>query len=164
MTSDQTTALARALTGGVMRCRQTDAVLACNAVTAAYALTLTEAQATALVETSERTLCETGRIELGPGILGKLILAFCDSPYIGQAQYEETLHALIELFYAFKNETADCLGDDDLIERMKRAFNGECFGSLALLSEQALPALVRQINGRRGARSFADWGEPDDEP
>ena len=97
------------------------------------------------------TLRKTGRIELGDGVAPKLAAAFCDSPYVTKENYEETLHELIELFYGFKNETYDVVGDDALIGYMKRAFDGECHGSLELLSGSVLPALARKLNERRAA-------------
>lgn len=97
------------------------------------------------------TLRKTGRIELGDGVAPKLAAAFCDSPYVTKENYEETLHELIELFYGFKNETYDVVGDDALIGYMKRAFDGECRGSLELLSGSVLPALARKLNERRAA-------------
>ena len=37
------------------------------------------------------------------GVIEKIILAFCDSPYISMHNYEETIHELLEIFYYYKN-------------------------------------------------------------
>ena len=137
---------------GLLQKRQADALLECNAETSAHGLRLTPQQALALARTQAETLRKTGRIELGDGIAPKLAAAFCDSPYVTKENYEETLHELIELFYDFKNETYDVVGDDALIGYMKRAFDGACRGSLELLSGSALPALARKLNERRISR------------
>lgn len=108
---------------GLMQEKQADALLERNGETAAHGLRLTP----------------------------QLAAAFCDSPYVTKENYEETLHELIELFYGFKNETYDVVGDDALIGYMKRAFDGECRGSLELLSGSVLPALARKLNERRAA-------------
>lgn len=142
--------------------KQTDTILACNEKTTAYGLALTEQQAMALANTRADTLKKTGRIEFGGGVTHKLILAFCDSPYISQGNYEDTLHELIDLFYSFKNETSDHVSDDALIAYMKKAFNEECRGSLALLAGNALPALARKINERRGVDPFEKLEATDD--
>ncbi|MDO5785769.1 MAG: DUF6323 family protein [Eubacteriales bacterium] len=112
------------LMGGALIQREpVDTLLACNEKTATYGLALTAQQAIALSNTQEDTLKKTGRIEFGGGVTHKLILAFCDSPYISQINYEDTLHELIDLFYSFKNETSDRVSDDALVAYMKKAFN-----------------------------------------
>ena len=93
-------------------------------------------------------------MELGGGAARAIISAFCDSPYITQEDYAETLQGLIELFYDFKNDTYDRVSDEALIRCMKHAFDGECRGSLELLADEALPELARRLNvcaGERGA-------------
>lgn len=155
--------LAPALMGNaMMQEQQADTILACNEKTAVYGLVLTAPQALALANTWADTLKKTGRIEFGSGVIDRLLLAFCDSPYISRANYEDTLHELIDLFYSFKNETADLVGDDDLIGYMKRAFNEECRGSLELLAGDALPALARRVNERRSADPFGKLEATDD--
>ena len=65
----------------------------------------------------------------------KLIEAFCDSPYIMQSNYEETLEELQDIFYFFKEEAMEQISDDELIEFMKRDFDGKCQGSIVVLLE-----------------------------
>ena len=152
MKEENSYGFALAFTGGaVVQKQQTYAILACNKKTAVYGLALTAQQAAALVSTRADSLKKTGRVEFGSGVIDKLILAFCDSPYISQANYEDTLHELIDLFYEFKNETSDRIGDDALIGYMKKEFNGGCRGSLELLASDALPSLTRRLNERYGA-------------
>lgn len=87
-----------------------------------------------MLERRKETLKDTGRIEFREGIIDKLIKKFCDSPYINQESYAETLYELIEIFYEYKNETIDLITDDELIEFMKKAFDGICQGDLEYLS------------------------------
>lgn len=122
-----------------------DQILKCNEFTAKYGLTLTPKQAMNLVETRCRSLKDNGRIEFGPGIIDKIIKEFCDSPFINQDNYEETLEELIRIFYYYKNETLDKLSDDELIKYMKKAFDGPCQGSLELLSDSELDRLARNV-------------------
>ena len=82
-------------------------VLSCNDITEKYNLLLTNTQAAALVETRVTALKDNGRIEFGAGVIEKIILAFCDSPYISMHNYEETIHELLEIFYYYKNESND---------------------------------------------------------
>ena len=123
-----------------------EALLALNEKTAQYGLTLTEAQAASLAETQSAELKKAGRIELGGGMAEKLVLAFCDSPYVNTANYEQTLHELFECFYAFKNETSDVLSDKTLLIFMRNAFDHVCGGSVEQLSGTVLPDLARHLN------------------
>ena len=86
------------------------------------------------MERRKDVLKETGRIEFREGIIDKLIKEFCDSPYINRENYAETLYELIDIFYEYKNETMDLITDDELIEFMKKSFNGICQGDLEYLS------------------------------
>lgn len=129
-----------------------DGLLSGNAETAEYGLTLTAQEALMLAQTRAEALKAANRVELGGGAARAIISAFCDSPYITQDDYAETLQGLIELFYAFKNDTYDRVSDEALIRCMKRAFDGECRGSLELLADEALPELARRLNVRAGER------------
>lgn len=122
-------------------------ILQLNEMTRQYALTLTEQHAIELVEARSRSLINTGRIEFGGGVIDKIIKEFCDSPYITQENYAETLNELIEVFYYYKNETIDLIADDKLIKNMKICFDGNCKGSLELLKNRELDKIARQIRG-----------------
>lgn len=107
----------------------------CNQYTSKYGLTLSDKQINDLLAKRTEILKEKGRIEFREGILDKLIKEFCDSPYINQSNYIETLHELIEIFYEYKNETMDLITDDELIKFMKNAFDGVCKGDIEYLEE-----------------------------
>lgn len=118
-----------------------------NAISSQFNLSLTRQQVSRLIERRFQALKSTGRIEFGEGILKKLIIAFCDSPYITQKNYEEILGELQDIFYYFKNESGDTLSDDELIEAMNIVFDGRAQGSLEYLSGTALKNLCRMIRG-----------------
>lgn len=82
-------------------------MLACNEEIEKYGLALTKQQALALVQTRTNALKEHKRIELNSGIVDKLTLAFCDSPYIEKDIYEDILHDLI-LYFVLKLFIIDC--------------------------------------------------------
>lgn len=106
----------------------------CNEYTSQYGLVLSDNQINNLLERRKETLNETGRIEFREGIIDKLIREFCDSPYINQENYAKTLYELIEIFYEYKNETMDSITDEELIEFMKKSFDGIAEGDLEYLS------------------------------
>ena len=106
----------------------------CNEYKSKYGLVLSDNQISNILERRKEILKETGRVELREGIIDKLIKEFCDSPYINQENYAETLYELIEIFYEYKNETMDLITDDELINFMKKSFDGICQGDLEYLS------------------------------
>lgn len=120
---------------------------ACNELSIHFGLALTGQQMLRLTEQRFQALKSTGRIEFGEGVLKKLVIAFCDSPYITQSNYEETLSELQDIFYYFKSESGDTLSDDELIEAMKSVFDGKAQGSLEYLAGTALENLCRIIRG-----------------
>jgi len=120
-------------------------VLLCNNITADYSLVLSEEQALELVETRSYSLKNVGRVEFGGGIIEKVILTFADSPYISQYRYAEFLNELVEIFYYFKNETLDLMSDDDLINYMKKYFDGVCQGSLNQLKDRELERMAKNV-------------------
>lgn len=116
----------------------------CNDFTCRFGLFLSESQIQSLVEQVFTALQETGRIEFGQGILKRLVYEFAPSPYIMQANYEDTLLELLDIFYYFKNDSLDMLSDDELIILMAKYFNA-CQGSLDYLRETALSELCRSV-------------------
>lgn len=123
----------------------------CNAVTKKYGLCLSGADINLLVQRRQETLRASGRVEFGGGILGKLALAFCDSPYLQQAEYATTLDTLQALFYQFKTACREQLTDDELIDAMRLVYNEVSRGDtdfLASLDSETLCAIARTGNLR----------------
>ena len=116
----------------------------CNELTIKFGLFLSVQQIQSLIERRFEALKDTGRIEFGQGILKKLIIEFCDSPYITQDNYEDTILELQDSFYYFKNESNDKISDEELISFMKRNFDGVCQGSLEYLGDMTLEDLCRK--------------------
>lgn len=116
-----------------------------NEHTAEYGLVLSETDAKQLLQERKASLLERNRIEFGEGILPKLIDTFCDSPYIYQSNYVETITRLQDIFYEYKNESMDRITDDELLELMEASFHGESQGSLDYLEETLLEDFTRKI-------------------
>lgn len=135
-------------------------ILECNKYTAKFGLALSQIEAQELIETRAEALVSNGRIEFGGGVIDKIIKEFCDSPFLYQGNYAETLHDLIETFYYFKNESLDGLSDDKLIFLMKKYFDSNCRGSIELLQNRELEAIARNI--RFGFHDYEDIYDRDD--
>jgi len=124
------------------------AVQECNSYTGKFGLVLSDKEALELLRRRREVLKEEERFEMQGGILPKLIYEFCDSPYIYQNNYVETIDELQRIFYLYKNESQDELSDDELIAYMKTYFDEECGGSLDYLEETSLYELCQ--NRRTG--------------
>ncbi|HWQ77490.1 MAG TPA: DUF6323 family protein [Anaerovoracaceae bacterium] len=120
-------------------------IISCNQATSRYGLILKESEAAELANTRSEALEKVGRIEFSGGVINKLITEFCDSPYLNQSNYAETLNELVETFYYFKNETLDEFDDDELIAMMKKSFNHSCRGSVDLMQTRDLEILARGV-------------------
>ena len=135
-------------------------LVATNEKSQEYGLVLTQKDAIELIETRNFSLKSLDRIEVGSGVIEKIVTAFCDSTFILQSNYTEILHELIDTFYYMKNETLDLIGDDELIEIMKDIFENRCRGSLELLQGRELETLARNI--RFGIKDYKVIDEKDD--
>lgn len=120
-------------------------VLECNNKTDKFGLVLTEEEAKRLMLGRKAYLADSQRIELGEGILPKIIHYFCDSQYINQDNYVDSLDQLQEIFYMYKNETEDRLTDDELLEFMRQQFEEICFGDFDYLSDTCLERYARAL-------------------
>ncbi|MGN1312504.1 MAG: DUF6323 family protein [Bacilli bacterium] len=116
-----------------------------NKTTEKYGLTLTKEQAIDLVNNRNIILKEVGRIELGGGILEKLIYEFCDSPYLYKDEYLDILEELTYIFYEYREEFDGKLTDEQIIKYMKNKFDTTCNGSLELLAYKELEDLKEHL-------------------
>ena len=133
-------------------------IVKCNDFTEQYGLVLTQRQAAALQETRMAALQKSGRVELGGGVVEKLIYAFCDSPYLTKESYESVLHTLTEVFYYYKNEMLDRVTDDELIRLMRKYFDR--YGSTEWLIGTALERMAQNIRAGRPIEEDVDDNPP----
>ncbi|KOM98754.1 hypothetical protein ACP49_05170 [Clostridium botulinum] len=133
-------------------------IIQCNELTREYGLKLSEKDIKEIIDTRNIALQKSGRIEFNGQIINKIITSFCDSPYISQYNYSETINELVEIFYNYKNETLDYISDDELIEIMKENFDNYCQGSLEILEGKALYRIANNIKN-----GFKDYTNLDNE-
>jgi len=130
-----------------------------NEYTAGFNLTLSESEIREIVVSRSEALKAAGRVELGGSILPKLIRAFCDSPFITQESYAQTLCELQEAFYYYKSESMDSFSDDELIEYMVKVYNGRAQGSAEYLESTSLETLARYARNGFDERDADDAGD-----
>lgn len=135
-------------------------VLDTNQYTRRFGLTLTQEDARLLVQERTESLKTQQRIEFGEGILPKIIYAFCDSAYITQHNYRDTLIRLQDIFFLYKNEMLDEITDDELLEFMKEQFEGVCCGDPDYLEGTCLDLFAQAIrSGYSGYQQSQGRGE-----
>lgn len=135
-------------------------VMKTNQTTAKYGLVLSESDAKLIVAEHSHALREQRRVEFGQGIAGKIIYEFCDSVYIDQNNYVDTVIQLQEIFYLYKNEMLDEITDDELLHFMKEQFETVCFGDLEYLQGTCLNNFAQAIRaGYDGFRRSQGYGE-----
>ena len=120
-------------------------VIATNQVTEKFGLVLSEEDAKLLVNEKSESLKEQKRIEYGESILPKIIYEFCDSDYISQRNYVETIGRLQDIFFLYKNEMMDEISDDELLHFMKEQFETVCYGDLEYLESTCLDVFAQAI-------------------
>lgn len=135
-------------------------ILQTNERTEAYGLSLTPSEAEMLLDERRKTLKCEQRVELGESILPKLIQTFASSRYIMQSNYCESLIRLQEIFFAYKNEMADELTDEELLNIMQELFETVCAGDLDYLAGTCLEIFAQAVRaGYRGYQQTVGRGE-----
>ena len=109
---------------------QLSKVMETNEYAEQFGLSLSHQDAQLILENRKMALREQRRVEFGEGIVPKIIHAFCDSDYLDQNHYVDTIIRLQEIFYLYKNEMNDEITDDELIHLMKEQYERICFGDL----------------------------------
>ena len=131
-----------------------------NQITEKFGIVLSEQDARCLVEQRNSALQEQRRIEFGKSIIPKIIQEFCDSAYIDQGNFVETIGRLQEIFFLYKNEMMDEITDDELLHFMKEQFETICYGDLEYLEGTCLSNFAHAIRaGYRGYSETDGYGE-----
>lgn len=145
---------------------QLEKMIETNQAAGQYGLVLSEEEAKLILEEKNNTLREQKRVEFSGGITPKIIYEFCDSDFISQDNYVETIVRLQEIFYLFKNEMEDEITDDELLHLMKEQYEQICFGDLDYLEgtclnlfSQAIRAGYQGYQKSEGHQEYAKFDE-----
>ena len=141
-------------------------VMKTNEETERFGLALTEQDARLILKERNNVLAEQRRVEFGEGIAAKIIYEFCDSDYIDQNHYVDTIICLQEIFYLYKNEMLDEITDDELLHLMKEQFEQLCFGDLDYLEGTCLAQFSQAVragyDGYKGSDGYGEYSKFDD--
>ena len=124
---------------------QITSIMNANVRTEKFGLVLSQEDARALMAEKRETLLEERRVELGESIVPKIIDTFCDSPFISQNNYLQTLISLQRIFFEYKNEMNDEITDDELLHFMKEQFDSVCYGDTEYLETTCLDIFARAV-------------------
>lgn len=139
---------------------QVGKIIETNRATAQYGLSLTEEEAKLILRERTDSLREQKRVEFGDSITPRIIYEFCDSDFIDQNNYVETIIRLQEIFYLYKNEMLDEISDDELLHLMKEQFEEICFGDLDYLEGTCLNIFSQAVRaGYGGYKASAGHGQ-----
>jgi hypothetical protein len=122
----------------------TQEVMLTNEIAEAYGLYLSQQNSREIITARNDILKSYERVEIDIEITRKIIMQFCSSPYLQQAEYMDTIIQLQELFHYIKNELDDDIGDDALIEELAALYNHKCFGDIELLEGRETERIIRQ--------------------
>jgi len=104
---------------------------ALNKHTEQFGIVLSEKDCTDIAECRSDLLVENERIEVGAGAVKRIIEVFCDSGYVNQQNFRDTVEGLLECFYSIKTETEDKLDDETVLEFIKSVFENEAGGDVS---------------------------------
>lgn len=120
-------------------------ILETNRYTEKFGLVLSSEDAKLLAQSRADALKREQRVEFGAGILPKIIEVFCDSSYIMQDNYSDSLSRLCDIFFLYKNEMLDEITDDELLEFMREQFENVCYGDFDYLEGTCLDIFAQAI-------------------
>ena len=143
-------------------------IISVNEKTQHFGLALSRQNAEELMACRNESLKKYQRVEFGKGILDKLIFTFCDSQYIYQDNYLDTLRQLQDIFYEFKNAAEDKITDEELLTFMREQFESVCYGDTEYLENTCLARFAKAIRagyeGYKGTGGQGEYEKFDEEP
>lgn len=141
-------------------------VIQTNKVTQNFGLVLTEQDSELILKERSNALREQRRVEFGAGITSKIIYEFCDSDFIHQDNYVDTIIRLHDIFYLYKNEMQDEITDDELLHLMKEQFENLCYGDLDYLETTCLSNFAQAVragyDGYKGSDGYGEFSKFDE--
>lgn len=111
-------------------------LLVLNEESSKKGLVLTQEDAKHILQARSQTLNSYGRIELGLNVTEEIIQLFQQSDFVNPDNYVTVLTEIQEIFYYFKNETNEKVGDKDLLNKIKYYYEIECGGAIQLLKSK----------------------------
>lgn len=113
-------------------------------------LALTGAQLAALAHTEREALAQAERVSFGPGALDALVTEFASSHYLQRESAGACMEELLLAFYELREDFPASTSDQEIVQALKHAFDGEAAGSAELAAPLAAEALSAGEGGNEG--------------
>ena len=97
-------------------------IMCLNDRIAEHGIVLSQNDCKDIAEFRHETLIESERVEIGMGILERIITEFSESGYVDQKNFRQVVEDLLECFYIIKNETEEKASDDQVMEFLHYLF------------------------------------------
>ena len=118
-------------------------------------IVLSESDCKDIAEFRHDVLVRTERIDVGLGIVGRIVKEFSDSGYVDQHSFRQIVEDLLECFYTIKNETEDKASDDQVMEFLHYLFEDVVGGDTERLYDaEEMDSFIAQM---RGDITFRDY-------
>ena len=85
-----------------------------------------------LVKTENEALLDAGRLAVGPSAVPQLVSEFAASPHLNQTDAAQTLADLLEAFCQLRSELPVHVPDQEILDELRHAFDGEASGDASL--------------------------------
>lgn len=133
-----------------------------NKKTQEYGITLSAKDCLDIAQFRNEALIENQRIEIGLGAVEKIIELFCDSPYINQHNFTQTIEALLECFYTIKTETLDKINDDSVLDFLVYLYENVCGGDInKLYDAEAFDLFINKALAKPAFYNHNPFGSED---
>ena len=109
-------------------------------------LSLTEEQVREIAEIEKTCLDERGRVSFGGSAAAQLLREFAASPNLAGCE-QSSLMELTEAFYDIREDLPASITDIEILEELRRAFDGEAAGDVGLAVSRACESLSAQRTG-----------------
>ena len=129
-----------------------------NGRTKEYGLFLTVKQVNKLADAVRRALAESGRIEIGAGIMPVLAEEFSTSVFVNCENYASVLEELIYIFFHIKTALCDKISDRELVRVLKDYYENKAYGSVEIMRDRDIDVLIKYIETEMGSTGSAGAG------
>lgn len=108
-------------------------------------LSLTEDQVRDIADTESACLSEQGLISFGKSAAARIVREFAVSPYIMENGAAKVLMELTQCFYEMREDIAASVTDDEILEVLFAAFDGEAAGDVGAAATMATESLKERV-------------------
>lgn len=127
-----------------------EALTELNGSISEYGLFLTVKQINKLSDAVRNALIESGRIEIGAGIMPILAMEFCASVFVTPENYAELLAELVYIFFQVKTAVCDRVSDRDLVRLLKDYYENKAYGNVEIMRDRDIDLLINYIGLEMG--------------